>query len=82
MSSVGSGPPERGQGVVKFFDAIKGFGFCKREGGLPDVFVHSNALKRSGIEGGVKQGDTLEFDVEAVTGKGPKASNIKFVARA
>ena len=67
----------RAQGVVKFFNTKKQFGFCTREGEA-DVFVHLNALKRSGIEH-VDQGDCLEFDVIEVEGKGFKAENIKRV---
>lgn len=76
------GVPVRDKGIVKFFDATKGFGFCKRDGGQRDVFVHANALRRSGIEGGVKAGDTLEFDVINVDGKGAKADNIEILAKA
>jgi CspA family cold shock protein len=65
------------QGVVKFFNSNKGFGFCSMDGGGGDVFIHNNALKRSGIESGVNQGDRLEFDVIEVDGKAPKAENIK-----
>ena len=73
--------PERSQGIVKFFNEEKGFGFCRRENGASDVFVHANALKRSGItDGRVKVGDKLEFDVESVEGKGPKASAIKLIS--
>lgn len=64
----------RARGVVKFFSESKGFGFCSREG-EQDVFVHANALKRSGIKDGVREGDTLEFDVIPVDGKGPKGAN-------
>ena len=65
-------------GTVKFFNAGKGFGFCQREDGKGDVFIHNNALKRSGIEDGVASGERLEFDVLDVTGgKAPKAENIK-----
>lgn len=78
----GNGAAERSQGVVKFFNADKGFGFVKRDGGLSDVFIHANALKRSGIMEGVKTGDKLEFDVLAVDGKGPKADGIKILERA
>ena len=70
---------ERGTGTVKFFNAEKGFGFCRRDKG-PDVFVHVNALKRSGLdEKSIKTGDKLEFDLIPVEGKGPKAANIKIV---
>lgn len=72
---------ERAKGVVRFFDGDKGYGFCRRESG-PDVFVHAHALKRSGIYDGVKAGDTLEFDITPVEGKGPKASAIRIVEKA
>jgi cold shock protein len=35
-------------GTVKWFDAIKGFGFVAIDGGK-DVFVHASAVKRSGL---------------------------------
>ena len=73
---------ERFTGTVRFFDIDKGYGFCRRTGELPDVFVHSSALKRSGIFDAVRAGDTLEFDVLPVEGKGPKASSIRVVERA
>ena len=41
---------ERDEGRVKFFNALKGFGFCERTG-APDVFLHANELKRSGVPG-------------------------------
>ena len=72
-------PFERAQGVIKVYRTDKGFGFAQRESG-PDVFVHANDLKRSGIDGGVKEGDVLEFDMVPVAGKGLKACNIRFLA--
>ena len=74
--------PERAQGIVKFFNLEKGFGFARRENGASDVFIHANALKRSGIENGVQTGERLEFDVIPVAEKGPKAANIKRIASA
>lgn len=67
---------ERVEGTVKFFNVIKGFGFVTRDGG-GDVFIHANELKRSGIEGGVKDGERLAFDVVPVPDKGPKAQNVQ-----
>lgn len=68
---------ERVRGIVKFFDEDKGYGFLRRKG-HPDVFIHINALRRSGIEGGVKKGESLEFEVlppPSPEGR-PKATNI------
>lgn len=70
---------ERDRGVVKFFNGEKGFGFCSRSGGKLDVFVHANELKRSGVQGSLEKGDSLEFDVVPVDGKGPKAVSIRRV---
>lgn len=78
--SVGSA--ERSNGVVKFYNGEKGYGFIRRDGGAPDVFLHSKALKRSGISGGVKTGDSLEFDAMPTEGgRGPKAENIKLLSK-
>lgn len=71
------GMAERVRGVVKFFDEAKGYGFIRVKN-QPDVFLHANALKRSGFEGGVKKGDALEFEVQpppSPDGK-PKAASI------
>lgn len=68
---------ERLRGIVKFFDPAKGYGFLHRKG-QSDVFLHANALRRSGIEGDVKKGDVLEFELqEAPSPEGrAKAANI------
>ncbi|MBB3891455.1 CspA family cold shock protein [Phenylobacterium haematophilum] len=51
------------QGVVKFFNAAKGFGFISPSDGTPDIFVHISALHDSGIEG-LNEGDEVSFEVE------------------
>ena len=71
---------KRVQGVVKFFNTTKGFGFIEREDGSQDVFVHANALKRSGIADPLKQGNRVEFDLIPVDGRGPKAGSIKVLS--
>ena len=54
---------ERATGTVKFFNAMKGFGFITRDDGQPDAFVHISAVERSGMSS-LNEGDTLEFDIE------------------
>ena len=63
-------------GVVKWYDATKGYGFIGRDGGEKDVFLHAGALRRSGLDAStIQEGDELRYDLE--TGeKGAKAVNI------
>ncbi|RYH03038.1 cold shock domain-containing protein [Salipiger sp. IMCC34102] len=39
---------ERVEGVVKWFDTSKGYGFVLREDGGPDVLLHGNVLRNFG----------------------------------
>ncbi|MBN1964369.1 MAG: cold shock domain-containing protein [Anaerolineae bacterium] len=61
------------QGVVKWFNTQKGYGFIQREGG-PDVFVHYSAIAGSGFKN-LDEGDRVEFTVEQGP-KGPQASEV------
>jgi CspA family cold shock protein len=54
---------EKATGTVKFFNAMKGFGFITRDDGQPDAFVHISAVERSGMSA-LNEGDRLEFDIE------------------
>jgi CspA family cold shock protein len=64
-------------GTVKFFNASKGFGFIKPEGGAKDVFVHVSALQASGMQT-LMDGQKVTFDIEPDRmGKGPKAVNLR-----
>ena len=59
------------KGTVKFFNAMKGFGFIAGEDGK-EYFVHKTALNE-GVS--INDEDAVTFDV--VEGdKGPKASNV------
>jgi CspA family cold shock protein len=49
-------------GVVKWFDARKGFGFITPDLGPRDVFVHISALIAARLEG-LGPGDRLEFEL-------------------
>ena len=54
---------EKATGTVKFFNAMKGFGFITRDDGKEDAFVHISAVERSGLPG-INEGDRFEFDLE------------------
>ena len=60
---IGGPAGERATGTVKFFNAMKGFGFITRDDGQADAFVHISAVERSGMSG-LNEGDRLEFDIE------------------
>ncbi|ATZ64155.1 MULTISPECIES: cold-shock protein [Acinetobacter] len=51
----------REQGVVKWFNDTKGFGFIQRAGG-DDVFVHFRAIQGEGHRS-LRDGQRVEFSV-------------------
>jgi cold shock protein len=63
-------------GIVKFFNAEKGFGFISREGG-DDVFVHFSNIEGSGYKT-LNEGDKVEFEV-APGRKGEEAQKVRVV---
>jgi len=67
-------------GVVKFFNAEKGFGFIKPDNGGTDIFVHISAVQASNLPG-LQEGDKVSYETEAdKRGKGPKAVDIQLEA--
>ena len=61
------------KGVVKWFNAAKGFGFIQRETG-EDVFVHFSAIQSTGYRT-LDEGAQVQFVVK----KGPKGLQAKEV---
>jgi len=57
---------DRFRGTVKWFNAVKGYGFIGREDG-EDVFVHFSAIQADGYRK-LEEGQQVEFSVES----GPK----------
>jgi CspA family cold shock protein len=64
---------EREVGVVKWFNASKGYGFISREG-KDDVFVHYSAIQTEGFKT-LDEGQRVEFSVE----KGEKGLQATYV---
>lgn len=57
-------------GVVKFFNEVKGFGFIKEESGQ-EIFVHVSGLKEE-----IRENDNVVFDIQEGK-KGLNAVNVK-----
>jgi CspA family cold shock protein len=63
-------------GIVKWFNNSKGYGFIEQEDG-PDVFVHHSGINTEGFRS-LNEGDHVTFDVEQGK-KGPAAVNVTVV---
>jgi CspA family cold shock protein len=62
------------EGVVKWFNANKGFGFIKQDDG-GDVFVHFSAIQTNGFKT-LTEGQRVSFDIQQGK-KGLEAENVK-----
>ncbi len=62
------------QGIVKWFNNSKGYGFIGREDGA-DVFVHYSCIASDGYRA-LQEGDLVEFEI-AEGPKGPQATNVR-----
>ncbi|MBK1442535.1 cold shock domain-containing protein [Parapedobacter sp. ISTM3] len=61
------------EGVVKFFNETKGFGFITPNDGGREIFVHSSGLKDR-----IRENDDVSFEV-AQGQKGLNAVNVKLI---
>ena len=64
-------------GSVKWFNAVKGFGFITPDDGGADVFVHHSAIQTEGYRD-LSEGQRVEFEVTQGQ-KGLQASNVRSV---
>ncbi len=64
------------QGVVKWFNGAKGYGFIQRSTG-EDVFVHFSAIESDGYKT-LNEGEAVHFECQ----QGPKGLSAANVARA
>jgi len=63
-------------GIVKWFDEKKAYGFIEQEDG-PDVFVHHSGINADGFKV-LREGQQVTFDIEQGK-KGPAAVNVTVV---
>ena len=63
------------KGIVKWFNASKGFGFIQPEGGGKDVFVHVTAVRAAGLET-LKDDQAVTFEIETAEDGRQSATNI------
>ena len=60
------------EGIIKWYNARKGFGFIEVKDGK-DVFLHQSQVPQGTF---LNEGDKVSFDVEEAD-KGPQATNLK-----
>lgn len=61
------------EGIVKWFNDKKGYGFIEAEEGK-DLFVHHSSIDMTGFKT-LSEGDRVSFEV-AETDRGPEAKNV------
>ncbi|WP_163509226.1 cold-shock protein [Fodinicola acaciae] len=65
------------EGVVKWFNADKGFGFITPDGGGSDVFVHFSEIQASGFRS-LEENQRVSFEI-GQGAKGPQATGVTVV---
>jgi len=63
------------QGVVKWFDPKKGFGFIQGSSDGSDIFVHYTSIEGEGFRS-LKDGELVEFELMD-SDKGPQARSVR-----
>ena len=62
------------QGIVRWFNNAKGFGFLGNDTG-PDVFCHYSAIQHDGYKS-LKEGERVEYDVVQGDKGKPQADSV------
>jgi CspA family cold shock protein len=63
------------KGTVKWFNAMKGYGFIQPTGGGKDVFMHISAVERAGLTT-LNEGQVVEYEEASNRGK-TSAENLR-----
>ena len=70
-----NGVPGVATGVVKWFNATKGYGFIQPDKGGKDVFVHISAVEKAGLSG-LNEGTKVSYEEMSNRGK-TSAENLR-----
>jgi CspA family cold shock protein len=62
-------------GIVKWFNATKGYGFIQPDKGGKDVFVHISAVEKAGLSG-LNEGTKVSYEEMSNRGK-TSAENLR-----
>jgi CspA family cold shock protein len=65
-------------GIVKWFNDAKGYGFITPDGGSKDVFVHHSSIAGDGFKS-LPEGARVQFE-QREGAKGPEATNVSTIA--
>ncbi len=63
-------------GIVKWFNAQKGYGFIQPDEGGNVVFVHISAVERAGLTG-LREGQRITYEIEKGRNGKSAAVNLK-----
>jgi len=67
---------ERKQGIVKWFNSSKGYGFIQQQSG-DDVFVHFKSIVGDGYKS-LNESDNVEYEISQGP-KGLQATSVKVI---
>ena len=65
-------------GTVKWFNAVKGFGFIEPEDGSKDAFVHISAVERAGLDS-LREGQKVSYELQPGLNGKSSAENLSIV---
>ncbi len=65
-------------GTVKFFNAIRGFGFIESEDGSKDAFVHISAVERAGLSS-LSEGQKVSYELQPGQNGKSSAENLSVI---
>lgn len=68
------------QGIVKWFNPTKGYGFITPDNGGSDVFVHISAVQKAGIFQ-LQEGQRVSYEIATNRGK-ESAANLQVLEAA